>query len=420
MAVNKLDNSMIDPNDIGTSANQLLKLDGATKIPAVDGSLLTGLPSSFTLSASDPVITTNPSGGVGTLWKNTTSGEAYVCTDATAGANVWTNIGDGTGDIAPWDNYGYVSGGGWTVPNRSDTVERYPFASDANSTDWCDLVMAMNSAGACSSATYGYTMDGHSNSSPQTGTDIVSKFSFSSGATGTSVGNCSESTTAVNYGCTGCQDIPGGYGYNFGGYTTAGEHGNNNWEHETIERFSFSTDGNMTDHGNLKYAAYTAGGVNSSTHGYCFGGSNYYNQPFGISPWVQTSYPNTITKFAFSSNSLGTDVGDLTQGCSYADGVHNASYGWRMGGNIPAGTNRIDRFSFSADGNATDVADMTVAKSNLACSSSATHGYAAGGEITWPNFVTHLEKFNFSTQANSTNVADIGSFSSHGMGGHES
>ena len=67
MAVNKFDNSMLDANTIGTSANQLLQLDSNTKYPAADGSLLTGIPSPFTASASDPTISTNPSGGVGKI-----------------------------------------------------------------------------------------------------------------------------------------------------------------------------------------------------------------------------------------------------------------------------------------------------------------------------------------------------------------
>ena len=93
-----------------------------------------------------------------------------------------------------------------------------------------------------------------------------------------------------------------------------------------------------------------------------------------------------------------------------------------MGSQNPAASNIFDRWSFSSAGNAVDVADMSVAKSNLACAQSATHGYAAGGELSWPNFVTHLEKFNFSTQVNSTVVADIGDNGhyGHGMGGHES
>ena len=51
----------------------------------------------ITKSSSEPTGTTNPSGGVGTVWLRTTTGEMYCCTDATTNANVWTNIGDGTG-----------------------------------------------------------------------------------------------------------------------------------------------------------------------------------------------------------------------------------------------------------------------------------------------------------------------------------
>ena len=55
----------------------------------------------ITKSASDPLVTSNPAGGVGTVWLNTTTGEMYSLTDATAGANVWVNTGDGTGNVFP-------------------------------------------------------------------------------------------------------------------------------------------------------------------------------------------------------------------------------------------------------------------------------------------------------------------------------
>ena len=81
------------------NANAVTNLNAANLVgsmPAIDGSNLTGI-SSFTKSANDPVGNTNPAGGVGTIWANTTSGELYVLTDATTDANVWTNVGDGTG-----------------------------------------------------------------------------------------------------------------------------------------------------------------------------------------------------------------------------------------------------------------------------------------------------------------------------------
>jgi hypothetical protein len=84
-----------------------------------DGSNLTGLAASFdqltdtTVSTSDPTVSSNPS-ATGHLWLNKTSGEVYVCTDATAGANVWTNVGEGTGGIVPTYSLEYAiqAGGG--------------------------------------------------------------------------------------------------------------------------------------------------------------------------------------------------------------------------------------------------------------------------------------------------------------------
>ena len=76
---------------------------GDAAITAMSASKLTGslpagmAPDEITKSTSEPTGTTNPSGGVGTIWLRTTTGEMYCCTDATNNANVWTNIGEGTG-----------------------------------------------------------------------------------------------------------------------------------------------------------------------------------------------------------------------------------------------------------------------------------------------------------------------------------
>ncbi len=73
---------------------------------AGSGANLTNLTTTFngltdtTISTSDPTISSNPS-ATGHIWINKTSGETYICTTATSGANVWKNIGDGTGEIFP-------------------------------------------------------------------------------------------------------------------------------------------------------------------------------------------------------------------------------------------------------------------------------------------------------------------------------
>ena len=78
----------------------------------------------ITKSTSEPTISTNPSGGVGTTWLRTTTGEMYCCTDATAGANVWTNIGDGTGDVTP---YTPMAATGGNVTTDGDGLTNNPF-----------------------------------------------------------------------------------------------------------------------------------------------------------------------------------------------------------------------------------------------------------------------------------------------------
>ena len=148
MAVNKLDITMME--DVGTSANQLLQRDGSGNIPAIDGSQITGI-TEFTTSTSDPATDTNPSGGVGSLWYNKTGGEMYVCTDATADANVWTNVGAGSGDIIPFhawgSNYGYASGGSqWPANTPVNIIEKFTFASDNDSVDTGNSMLTQGSA----------------------------------------------------------------------------------------------------------------------------------------------------------------------------------------------------------------------------------------------------------------------------------
>jgi len=69
-----------------------------------------------TVSSSDPTISSNPA-AVGHLWINSTSGESYICSDISTGANVWKNIGDGTGGVDPFE--GMVATGG-TITTDGD------------------------------------------------------------------------------------------------------------------------------------------------------------------------------------------------------------------------------------------------------------------------------------------------------------
>jgi len=374
MAVNKLDITMME--DVGTSASQLLQRDGSGNIPAVDGSQVTGV-TEFTTTTSDPAIDTNPAGGVGTLWYNKTGGEMYVCTDATAGSNVWTNVGAGSGNIVPWfyagTQYGYCAGGNPNV----DTIDKYSFTANADATDVGNLVVAKSATTGHHSKTYGYASGGANGAASS---NQIDKYSFTTDGNATDVGNLSAvrggsggvssesygyaggagptiltsidkisfasdgNATAITGVLTAARQFIGNassttYGYFFGGHGPP--------EYNIIEKFAFATEGNCTDVGDMVRAGDTGvGGASSSTHGYIVGGNHAYS----------------IGKFSFSTDGNSTNVGDLpADQHKYCAGTSSLTYGYRHGGGNPA-SNIIENFPFASDSNGTDVGNLTVAR----------------------------------------------------------
>ena len=76
---------------------------------ASGSSTLSGL-SDTTVATTDPLITSNPS-AVGHLWINSTTGQAYVCTDITTDTNAWFNTGSGALSVLPIITITQVNGG---------------------------------------------------------------------------------------------------------------------------------------------------------------------------------------------------------------------------------------------------------------------------------------------------------------------
>ena len=173
--------------DVGTSANKVVQLDGNAKLPAVSGANLTNMVE-VTQSSNDPTVSTNPAGGVGTEWHNTSTGEVYVLTDATAGANVWMNVGEGSGNVKPFSfqgsNFGFNAGGqptGSWSNTPTNQISKFSLTSDGNGTDVADLTDDRQSTAGCSSSTHGYTMSGYHG----TCLNVVDKFSFTAGSDAT-------------------------------------------------------------------------------------------------------------------------------------------------------------------------------------------------------------------------------------------
>ena len=357
--------------DVGTSANDIIQLDSNAKIPAVDGSLLTGTDTALSAS-SDPTISTNPTNGVGTKYRNTTSGEMYICTDATAGANVWTNVGAGTGDVEPLPyymgtTYGYTAGG------ERNAIDRFSYTSDGNATDWADIVGTYTHMTGCSSATNGYAIG-------DSVVDIINKFPFASQTNATDIGNLVSGSN--QYGHASSDSETHGYlsGHRDGTLTNV------------IQKLSLSTDGNTTDVANLITTVAMAAGTESTTYGYVAGG-------------LPSGSVNTIQKFQFATDGDATDVADLTAALGQMQGCSGKDYGYTAGGNTGSVSDIINKYVYASDSNATDVGNLTVARKKTAGTQSTASGYAAGGYLA-SSKTNVIDKFSFTSDGDATDVGD--------------
>ena len=352
------------------------KLTGA--LPALDGSALTGL-AGITKNASDPVVTTNPSGGVGTLWANTTSGEMFVCTDATAGANVWTNVGPGTGNVFPW-YYGGSSYGFMTGHQSDNSINKFNFASSGAATDFGDLAGAtsyIKSGHSDKDNSYGYHAGGYP------AINVIARFSMVSQGTSNDVGNLRQVTSDAASATSNTHAYVIGHGWNG---MPAGTDGT------FIDKFAFASSVDSSAWGSLMTAQYNSGNGQTNgdaSHGYLSGGN---------------PLTDSIQKINLNSAETSTEiVATLTQARHSAAGNSSSTHGYTSGGHNGSGLSRIDKFSFATDSDATNVGDMQIAIHQRGGSSSLAHGYIAGGV----SGNAGIERFSFATDGDSASIGNL-------------
>ena len=365
------------------------KLTGA--LPAISGAALTNVVTSSGIDtvSADPTISTNPSGGVGTIQLNQVSGEMYVCTDATAGANVWTNVGGGSGHVAgPFGGTGggTISGfssGGYYAPNYKNVIDKFSLTSSGNATDHGDLSTAKLMAGGSLSKTQGFVAGGDTNAAGLHTTSI-DKFTFASSGNAVSHGDLSS-----NHGYTSGQSSST-HGYTSGGTTAASN------PIKIIDKYAFSANTTATDNGDLILAMTYPTGSSSYTDGYTNGGGHTSLPGY---------YANQIYKFSFATAGNATDHGDLTLARGSASGHSSITHGYTAGGE-PA-NNTIDKYAFASDATATDHGDMSAGRSGnqrigASGTSSTTHGFSSGGTLS-----NIIDKFAFSSNTTATDHGDL-------------
>ena len=367
MAITKIDITMLE--DVG-GANNLVKLDANAKIPAAVGVSLLNVPGPFT-STSDPAINSNKT--LGFEWVNSTSGEMYVCTDATVGENIWINVGEGIGDIAvfPGTAYGYGMGGG----NNINVIDRFSFTSQSNATDVGDCTRYYyNPHTGSSSSTHGYAAGGDDGSNGPYSHNVINKVQFVATADATDVGDL----TLARYSSAGASSS--NHGYAAGGRTAAPTNVDN------IDKWTFASDANATDVGNLLSGVRHMAGHSSQTYGYKSGG-----------------YPTTdsIEKWSFATDGNSTDVANLVTSRRNIAGTSSIIYGYTCGA-YPV-SDEIEKFIFATDTNATDVGNLYADNDMFTGISATDYGYLTGGR----NNANVIQRFSHTSDGDSVDWADL-------------
>jgi hypothetical protein len=299
---------------------------------------------------------------------------------------------------------GYVSAGFNPGPGALNSIEKYPFASDANSTDVADLSVSRYIASGQSSEVNGYVAGGYG----PTFSNVIDKFPFASNRNATDVADLA----VARYGLASQSSLTNGYAS--GGYSATPPVPSR--YRTTIDKFSFATDSNSFNIGDLFQLRRYASGQSSDVSGYTSGGQRNPQ----ASPSIPTFLVNTIDKFPFALDGfvVATDVGDLTHLPYRTAGQSSTVSGYVSGGygRNPPGSpaplspmttkNFINKFPFATDSNATDIADLTVSRLAASGQSSNVSGYTSGGYAA-SNTFNVIDKFPFATNANATDVGDL-------------
>ena len=291
---------------------------------------------------------------------------------------------------------GYAVGGAHPPsPLDLDTIDKFPFSSDANATDVGNLTLSRFQGRGASSTAHGYAAGGRHQTPTDTNghQNIIDKFSFSSDGNATDVGDLSNNIG----GQSSAQDRD--HGYMMGGF------GANYYE---VDKFPFASDANATNIGNMNINANDTTGISAPSHAYMSAG--------------RLGFPSTTTtaqirKSPFASLTSVTSVGDGTAVRNEQSGTQSSTHGYTHGGQLyPPGValNIIDKFPFSSDTDATDVGDLVQAMKWTAGSSSTNHGYKVGGEFT-----NSVEKYTFASDNNATDVGDLTQTRAFIFGNHQ-
>tara|TARA_R100001530_G_scaffold128980_1_gene98996 strand:+ start:172 stop:1107 length:936 start_codon:yes stop_codon:yes gene_type:complete len=209
--------------------------------------------------------------------------------------------------------------------------------------------------------------------------NVIDKFSFSSDGDATDVGDL-----------TGAQGYPSGHFSATAGYVAG-------TASSKLDKMTFASEGDSTDVANLAQAIEAPSNHSTSTHG-----------------WIAGTYGSDTTmimNFTFATDSDAVDSAkNLSDGRGYtASSQDGDTYGYVASGHLSGHEETIDRYSFSGASHSSDVGTLANdwgAGATLGGSSSATHGYVMGSGDSSPA-TDHIEKYAFASSSDGSDVGDL-------------
>lgn len=178
-------------------------------------------------------------------------------------------------------SHGYVSGGQTvthtfppliTTVGNSNVIDKFPFSSDANSADVGDLTTSLTGVAGQQSSTNGYSVGGTTGQVPPVGhRNVIEKFPFASDANSTDIADLTVARSSTS-----------GHSSSTNGYTAGGDispvspapFSTSFQMSDVIDKFPFSSDDNATDVGDLSINKQASAGMSSPTAGFIAGSSN--------------------------------------------------------------------------------------------------------------------------------------------------
>lgn len=257
-------------------------------------------------------------------------------TNATAVANDFEYT-LGSGGSSSSEN-GYAAGG---QPAQQTRIQKFNFATEADMTCIGDLTAARYSPAGASSFEHGYQSTGF-------GTRIycrIDRFPFASDTNATCVG---QAFTGSRWSVGGMNSFTDGFQYS----GTGGPLGT----HTCLSKYPFASSSNGSCVGNASPGQYSGQGSSSDTCIFAAGGGT-------------SGGTSTIRAWAIASGGSGVSHGTLTSGRYYIGptGVSSTTHGYTAGGDFSGPENcTIDKYATSSSSNATDIGDLTSGRNQSA------------------------------------------------------